>query len=799
MPRRRRFPEPAVALAPLVEREVERGGGIEAVLAPMDWTTARLESWLDWAEAPEGDVIGGIELRLRSLGADAISAADLALAARVGLIAFGTAEAEGPGIEARGDAGLDEARAWVAAAAGRRLRDAAVEALSQALSAVTEAVLRCEGPAADCGDPLRNPALARAAWAARKVGASDADIARAVDGEDFSVRTMDAAKAVSPARVRLDRKTADEPDPVLLNGLLNGDLIVMFEDDDAALAPAPVLALDLATWRMAFPEAAAEREASSILFEIASGLFGDRGPLRVQLCGVAERGLKADGGLDASETDLRALLGAMRDAAGATGRRLDLFAHDPEAALRLGRGDWSVVEPFETADGLVGRRLQPDLAAALHAVDPELVDAAERRLFGRRTLVEAPGIDHAALRRAGFTDAELKSIEAALNDVESLDAAFGEPFLDAGFVRDVLGLDPVADDLLTRLGFTPEAVEAAQRHALGAPSLADWTEVPEPLRPWVAEGGDVVNRLETVVAEVSDLPDLRPVDLPWRATAADAAGLLNAAAAQGRSGLRLRRTAPPAAFALDLRAPEEPAPRRSEVAPPQVETRVVERVVEKDRARRKLPDRRKGYIQKAAVGGHKVYVHTGEYEDGELGEIFIDMHKEGAAFRSLMNNFAISVSIGLQYGVPLDEFVDAFTHTRFEPSGRVTGNDSIRSATSILDYIFRELGVSYLGRDDLADGAEGGDRDGLLAADDAEAVPAASLISKGFARGAAPDNLVVLPFGKAREERQATSGAAEAAEAPCPACGGMAIQRKGGALVCDTCGAAPGAANRPSA
>ncbi len=114
------------------------------------------------------------------------------------------------------------------------------------------------------------------------------------------------------------------------------------------------------------------------------------------------------------------------------------------------------------------------------------------------------------------------------------------------------------------------------------------------------------------------------------------------------------------------------------------------------------PHRRKGYTQKAIVGGHKVYLHTGEYEDGRLGEIFIDMHKEGAAFRSLMNNFAIAISIGLQYGVPLEEFVDAFTFTRFEPAGLVIGNDSIKNATSVLDYIFRELAVSYLGRHDLA-------------------------------------------------------------------------------------------------
>ena len=131
--------------------------------------------------------------------------------------------------------------------------------------------------------------------------------------------------------------------------------------------------------------------------------------------------------------------------------------------------------------------------------------------------------------------------------------------------------------------------------------------------------------------------------------------------------------------------------------------RIVKHVIQEERrARDRLPHRRKGYTQKAMVGGHKVYLRTGEYENGEIGEIFIDMHKEGAAFRSLMNNFAIAISIGLQYGVPLDEYVDAFTFTRCEPSGTVSGNDSIRMATSILDYVFRELAISYLDRTDLA-------------------------------------------------------------------------------------------------
>ena len=123
---------------------------------------------------------------------------------------------------------------------------------------------------------------------------------------------------------------------------------------------------------------------------------------------------------------------------------------------------------------------------------------------------------------------------------------------------------------------------------------------------------------------------------------------------------------------------------------------------EKNSKRFSMPDRRKGYIQKATIGDHKVYLHTGEYEDGKIGEIFIDTSKEGELVKALMNNFAIAVSLGLQYGVPLDEFISAFVGTKFEPSGKVHGNDRILSATSILDYIFRELAISYQNREDLA-------------------------------------------------------------------------------------------------
>jgi ribonucleoside-diphosphate reductase alpha chain len=194
--------------------------------------------------------------------------------------------------------------------------------------------------------------------------------------------------------------------------------------------------------------------------------------------------------------------------------------------------------------------------------------------------------------------------------------------------------------------------------------------------------------------------------------------------------------------------------------------KIVEKVIIKEiikSHREKLPERRKGYTQKAIVGGHKVYLRTGEYKDGALGEIFIDMHKEGAGFRAMMNNFAIAVSVGLQYGVPLEEFVEAFTFTKFEPAGMVQGNDSIKNATSILDYIFRELAVSYLDRTDLAHvkpqgatfddlgGGVGESKRNVSAVDDAAAHRGLEVLrqisSTGYLRKRLPQELTVLQGG----------------------------------------------------
>jgi ribonucleoside-diphosphate reductase alpha chain len=216
---------------------------------------------------------------------------------------------------------------------------------------------------------------------------------------------------------------------------------------------------------------------------------------------------------------------------------------------------------------------------------------------------------------------------------------------------------------------------------------------------------------------------------------------------------------------------ERPQAARAAGLAEKIVEKVVERVVVM-RERERMPDRRKGYTQKAVVGGHKVYLRTGEYDDGRLGEIFIDMHKEGAALRSLLNNFAIAVSLGLQYGVPLEEYVDAFTFTRFEPSGPVQGNDSIKYATSILDYVFRELAVSYLERFDLAHVEPAETNFDALGKGVVEGRPSpdARYVSKGLTRSRT-DRLKVMQGGQ---------GIADRADLPSPSpAGGASVGETG--------------------
>ncbi len=489
---------------------------------------------------------------------------------------------------------------------------------------------------------------------------------------------------------------------------------------------------------------------------------------------------------------------------------------DAETALRLGARPgldtaWSLIQAAETLDGVAVRQFSGAAQSALRSVGADL-DAARLQALGAGSLEEAQGLDHRALAAVGFTGHEITLAESVLRSTGDLRAAFAPAVVGADFLSDVLGApaEALADpafDTLAFAGFAPETIAAAQAHAVGtgrihdAPTLAP--EAQALFRAFEAPGQADRIAFTAAVEVFACAPWPLALIAPFDARPADLLRLQASAARAGVRALKLSRAPAPADFTLDL--PEAPteAPR-ARPPEPVVTERVVEKVVERRRERRKLPDRRKGYIQKAAVGGHKVYLHTGEYEDGEVGEIFIDMHKEGAAFRSLMNNFAIAVSLGLQHGVPLDEFVDAYVFTKFEPAGPVTGNDSIKSATSILDYIFRELGVSYLGRDDLANGdPQEFNADGLGLGKNAETedeadepapLPASKFISKGFSRGATPDNLVFAAFGRRKDGEAKASAPADQADI-CPACGDVALSRKGGLVVCESCN---GQAERPS-
>ncbi|WP_332678554.1 TSCPD domain-containing protein [Brevundimonas sp.] len=795
-----RFPFASHAAAlPRPARQIERCGRVVSVRAPEGWTDVQIEAWLDWADAEGFEVSDGDPLAEAMAGwAAALSngdAVELTATLLLGLVSPARPARVAPEVLNLSDPGAGEALAAEGARrrAGRRATGA-VEALATALAGVSDAVSRCEGPRADCADPASNPALARAALSARRSGASDADILRAIAGEQFS--SVPVPLSPPPVIVALaDRAmiASGAPDALLAaEAALEGDLLLTFEPDDAesaaAAARSPAVLLSLTALRAI--SGSAMEPALGELVRLWSRALTARGAssVAIGLGGLCDLILK-EGPDDAGSRAAR-LAGTVTAACETAP---SLFVDDVEASLRLGLTPLSALEVWQTGDGEIVRRLRPSLAAAIQRAGGE-VESAERRLFGRRTLVDAPGLDHAALRARGFTDVELEAVETALAQVDDLADAFRSPVLDAGFVRDVLGIEVVDGNLLDQLGFSDEAVRQAQAWALGEPDLAGWTEAPEALKPILADPAAFEADLRAIVEQVSAAPDASPTLMDWRTTAIQAARLLGDAAREGRRAVRLQRTAPPAGPLLSLIEPEETTRQRRWEPESRAVERVVEKVIERDRTRRKLPDRRKGYIQKAAVGGHKVYIHTGEYEDGELGEIFIDMHKEGAAFRSLMNNFAIAISIGLQYGVPLDEFVDAFVFTRFEPAGRVTGNDSIRSATSILDYIFRELGVSYLDRSELANAdADGLNADGLGSgkAEDGEpeTVPAARFISKGFARGAAPDNLVVLPFGQSRGAPAPAAAATEAVA--CPACGDFTLQQRGAGWTCDTCGAAP--------
>ena len=504
---------------------------------------------------------------------------------------------------------------------------------------------------------------------------------------------------------------------------------------------------------------------------------------------------------------------------------------------------------------------------------------------GHGTLKGAPGVNHETLKAKGFGEAQIKAVEEALASAFDIKFVFNRFTLGDDFCRDVLKmsdeqLNDMTFDILAHAGFSRDEVEAANTYVCGAMTLEGAPHLKDehlPVFDCANVCGRIGKRFLSAESHIRMMAAAQPfisgaisktVNMPNEATVEDC---LNAYELSWKLGLKAnalyrdgsKLSQPLTAQVLEdeddeetaedfaeMVAKEQPAAQRVEKVVEKVVERIVERNVHK---REKLPSRRKGYTQKAIVGGHKVYLRTGEYDDGQLGEIFIDMHKEGAAFRAMMNNFAIAISLGLQYGVPLEEYVEAFTFTRFEPAGIVQGNDTIKQATSILDYIFRELAISYLGRTELAhvdpadigfDAMGSGADEGKAPQEDGktrapETLPASKVVSTGYMRRMELDNVVIMqghaearaiqaqaetsaqaqaavttgfsetgaavimePSPKAEDVRktQTTVEATRMMEArmkgyegeACGECGNFTMVRNGTCMKCDTCGATSG-------
>ena len=501
-------------------------------------------------------------------------------------------------------------------------------------------------------------------------------------------------------------------------------------------------------------------------------------------------------------------------------------------------------------------RTVPDALRTL-GYDEHKIEDIVSYAVGFGTLAEAPAINHESLAAKGFTTDTIQAIEGTLAGAFDIKFAFNKWTVGEKFCTETLGfeleqLDDPSFDMLSALGFSQADIDAANTHCCGTMTLEGAPHLKNehlPVFDCANPCGRIGKRYLSAESHIRMLAAAQPfitgaisktINMPNDATVEDCKDayelswrLCLKANALYRDGSKLSQPLQAALIDDEGELAQEVADAPRAIAAERIVERIVERAISE---RRRLPNRRKGYTQKAIVGGHKVYLRTGEYEDGKLGEIFIDMHKEGAAFRSLMNNFAIAISIGLQYGVPLEEYVEAFTFTRFEPSGIVEGNDAIKMATSVLDYLFREVAVSYLGRNDLShaqpddilpDSLGEGEKEGELPSDSARTIAAIQKVaSTGFVRSS---NLMVITGGakgngatpaetmgglQTRGVEQAASavtvseavvsevdGALERVREArakgyegdaCGECGNFTLVRNGTCMKCVTCGATSG-------
>jgi ribonucleoside-diphosphate reductase alpha chain len=497
--------------------------------------------------------------------------------------------------------------------------------------------------------------------------------------------------------------------------------------------------------------------------------------------------------------------------------------------------DFALVKFKKLAGGgyfkIINASVPPALARLGYA--PAQIEDIVRYCRGTATLRGCPHINPASLKARKFTDEAIARIEAQLPGAFELSFVFNRFTVGDDFCRDVLGftqpqLDAPGFDLLTALGFSPEQIAEANRYVCGTMTIEGAPHLKTehyPVFDCANKCGKIGQRFLSAESHIRMMAAAQPfvsgalsktINLPHEATVEDVKQayllswqLMIKANALYRDGSKLSQ---PLNTVAD--EPETAAALEPRAEPVRIAEKIIHRYIAR---RRRLPDRRAGYTQKARVGNHKIYLRTGEYEDGTLGEIFVDMHKEGAAFRSMTNCFAIAISLGLQHGVPLDEFVDAFLFTRFEPNGMVQGNPHIKMTTSIIDYIFRELAITYLGRHDLAHvEAEDLRGDAMHREEDepefeSEEVVAERMIEpkptpKAFATPRSghlhplPENgnghksavKLAAPGQDTREEKIRLARLKGYEGDPCNECGQLTLVRSGACCKCDTCGATSG-------
>lgn len=488
--------------------------------------------------------------------------------------------------------------------------------------------------------------------------------------------------------------------------------------------------------------------------------------------------------------------------------------------------DFALVKFKKLAGGGYFKIINQAIPSALVRLgyDDKQVEGIVGYTVGHGTLQGCPTIDLEALAGRGFDADALNRVEEAIPTSFELKLAFSPHVVGEEFLRGLGITDAeLADwnlDVLSRLGFSAEDIERANTWACGTMTIEGAPHLKEEHLAvfdcanrcgrkgtrFIRYQGHILMMaaaqpfISGAISKTINMPSEGTVDDIKRAYQLSWEKMLKAVALY-RDGSKLSQ---PLSMALDVEEEEALMEAVNSADPMKVAEAMAERVVIRYQARRRrLPQRRSGYTQKASVGGHKVYIRTGDYEDGSVGEIFLDMHREGAAFRSLMNCFAIAVSLGLQYGVPLEEFVDAFVFTRFEPSGMVGGHERIKMSTSVIDYVFRDLAITYLGRDDLAqvspeetrhDAIGGGLKEGKTVKPPKEKAEVREIaVAQAAAAGGSRTPMVA---GGARSNVRAA--AQDQAHVmgyegdPCPECGALTLVRNGTCLKCNSCGGTTG-------